>query len=192
MAAPIRRPASALTLKSTGGLLRVLKSEIQVFTPKTTQQVTVTGIWDTGASQSVITQKVVDALGLQPTGIGQSETAGGLVTASKYTITLGLPPDITIEDVEASCLPLPGDCDVLIGMDIIGLGDFSITNFNGRTCMSFRVPTMHEIDFVQNLNFIAKGTPGAGPIINTGPKIGRNDPCHCGSGKKFKNCHGKS
>jgi preprotein translocase subunit SecA len=23
------------------------------------------------------------------------------------------------------------------------------------------------------------------------PKIGRNDPCHCGSGKKYKNCHGK-
>jgi preprotein translocase subunit SecA len=23
------------------------------------------------------------------------------------------------------------------------------------------------------------------------PKVGRNDPCHCGSGKKFKNCHGK-
>jgi hypothetical protein len=26
--------------------------------------------------------------------------------------------------------------------------------------------------------------------INTGPKLGRNDPCHCGSGKKFKKCHG--
>ncbi|MEO8278317.1 MAG: UPF0149 family protein [Ideonella sp.] len=24
-----------------------------------------------------------------------------------------------------------------------------------------------------------------------GPKLGRNDPCHCGSGKKFKQCHGK-
>lgn len=24
------------------------------------------------------------------------------------------------------------------------------------------------------------------------PKLGRNDPCHCGSGKKFKNCHGAS
>jgi preprotein translocase subunit SecA len=24
-----------------------------------------------------------------------------------------------------------------------------------------------------------------------GPKIGRNDPCHCGSGKKYKACHGK-
>ena len=22
------------------------------------------------------------------------------------------------------------------------------------------------------------------------PKIGRNDPCHCGSGKKYKRCHG--
>jgi uncharacterized protein YecA (UPF0149 family) len=22
------------------------------------------------------------------------------------------------------------------------------------------------------------------------PKIGRNDPCWCGSGKKFKKCHG--
>jgi preprotein translocase subunit SecA len=25
----------------------------------------------------------------------------------------------------------------------------------------------------------------------SGEKIGRNDPCHCGSGKKFKKCHGK-
>ena len=27
--------------------------------------------------------------------------------------------------------------------------------------------------------------------IRTGPKVGRNDPCPCGSGKKFKNCCGK-
>ena len=27
--------------------------------------------------------------------------------------------------------------------------------------------------------------------IRVGPKIGRNDPCPCGSGKKYKNCHGK-
>ncbi len=26
--------------------------------------------------------------------------------------------------------------------------------------------------------------------IRVGPKIGRNDPCPCGSGKKYKNCHG--
>ncbi len=27
--------------------------------------------------------------------------------------------------------------------------------------------------------------------VRVGPKVGRNDPCPCGSGKKFKNCHGK-
>jgi len=27
-------------------------------------------------------------------------------------------------------------------------------------------------------------------VRRTQPKIGRNDPCHCGSGKKFKRCHG--
>jgi preprotein translocase subunit SecA len=30
------------------------------------------------------------------------------------------------------------------------------------------------------------------PIRNVGHKVGRNDPCPCGSGKKFKNCCGKS
>jgi len=27
--------------------------------------------------------------------------------------------------------------------------------------------------------------------VRTGPKVGRNDPCPCGSGKKYKNCCGK-
>ena len=30
------------------------------------------------------------------------------------------------------------------------------------------------------------------PIVNKGPKVGRNDPCPCGSGKKYKNCCGKN
>ncbi|OJW79513.1 MAG: preprotein translocase subunit SecA [Bacteroidetes bacterium 46-16] len=33
---------------------------------------------------------------------------------------------------------------------------------------------------------VVKRTP-----VQAGPKIGRNDPCPCGSGKKYKNCHGK-
>ena len=32
----------------------------------------------------------------------------------------------------------------------------------------------------------------AQPIKNDGPKVGRNDPCPCGSGKKYKNCCGKN
>ncbi|MEE0908686.1 MAG: SEC-C metal-binding domain-containing protein, partial [Muribaculaceae bacterium] len=28
--------------------------------------------------------------------------------------------------------------------------------------------------------------------LRVGPKVGRNDPCPCGSGKKYKDCHGKN
>ncbi len=38
------------------------------------------------------------------------------------------------------------------------------------------------------------GTPQrrvAAPVVS-GPKVGRNDPCPCGSGKKYKNCHGRN
>jgi preprotein translocase subunit SecA len=36
----------------------------------------------------------------------------------------------------------------------------------------------------------ARPTPASAPVV-AGPKVGRNDPCHCGSGKKFKKCHGQ-
>jgi len=29
------------------------------------------------------------------------------------------------------------------------------------------------------------------PIERAQPKIGRNDPCPCGSGRKYKHCHGR-
>jgi len=29
------------------------------------------------------------------------------------------------------------------------------------------------------------------PYVREAPKVGRNDPCPCGSGKKFKQCHGR-
>ena len=39
------------------------------------------------------------------------------------------------------------------------------------------------------------GEPPAAPAgqqpVQAGPKVGRNDPCPCGSGKKYKQCHGK-
>ena len=34
------------------------------------------------------------------------------------------------------------------------------------------------------------GTDEVQTIRREGPKVGRNDPCPCGSGKKYKKCHG--
>jgi len=36
------------------------------------------------------------------------------------------------------------------------------------------------------------GGPPQAPVVHKAEKLGRNDPCFCGSGKKFKKCHGKS
>jgi preprotein translocase subunit SecA len=51
----------------------------------------------------------------------------------------------------------------------------------------------HHADYDEAL-----GSAGAGdeaqkqqPIERALPKVGRNDPCPCGSGKKYKHCHGK-
>ncbi len=43
-----------------------------------------------------------------------------------------------------------------------------------------------ENDLYDSGESMVKRTP-----VQAGPKIGRNDPCPCGSGKKYKQCHGK-
>ncbi|MGB0685034.1 MAG: SEC-C metal-binding domain-containing protein, partial [Planctomycetota bacterium] len=35
-------------------------------------------------------------------------------------------------------------------------------------------------------------TPVPGTFTREQPKVGRNEPCPCGSGKKYKQCHGKA
>ena len=53
---------------------------------------------------------------------------------------------------------------------------------------------------IQSINMVTEGGPASKPpqeqrrepIVNSGPKVGRNDPCPCGSGKKYKNCCGKN
>jgi preprotein translocase subunit SecA len=43
----------------------------------------------------------------------------------------------------------------------------------------------------RDLSYSAPAKEAAEPKrAATGPKIGRNDPCPCGSGKKYKKCHG--
>ena len=45
---------------------------------------------------------------------------------------------------------------------------------------------------LENINGIDGETTNHEPIRNEGPKVGRNDPCPCGSGKKYKNCCGRN
>lgn len=148
------RPAvkpSAFTIKANKGRLNVLITDVTIHVPGATGGVKVKAIWDTGATGSVITVDIVKKLMLIPTGMTQMHTANGISTRQTYTINIGLPNQVLIQDVIAVDVDaLSSGCDALIGMDIITLGDFSITNQNGDTCMSFRFPSSHEIDYVKN------------------------------------------
>ncbi len=60
----------------------------------------------------------------------------------------------------------------------------------GRGEMENTVQNAPNVDATQNQPQQQEVKEKQEPI-RVGDKIGRNDPCPCGSGKKFKNCHGK-
>ena len=41
-----------------------------------------------------------------------------------------------------------------------------------------------------NLEIAPRQSAGPAPVRHSEKKVGRNDPCPCGSGKKYKKCHG--
>lgn len=145
------------------------------------------GIWDTGATGSVITDKVVAACNLAPIGVCQVQTAGGSQSSPVYLVTVTLPNHVGVSEVRVTQGALGDGADVLIGMDIITLGDFAVTHPQGNTVFSFRIPSEAELDFVAEHRASVIATP-----IKLPPGVGRNSQCPCGSGKKYKHCCGKS
>ena len=49
----------------------------------------------------------------------------------------------------------------------------------------------HHADYDEALGQTGAATEEPQPFVRGSEKIGRNDPCPCGSGKKYKQCHGK-
>lgn len=141
-------------------------------------------IWDTGATGTVITKAVVDKLNLKPVRKTKVRHANGESIVNVYYINLFLPNQVAFKFIPVTEGILGDDVSVLIGMDVITKGDFAVTNFNGRTTFSFRVPSIEEIDFVKKSE-----VKESGPTITKVP--GRNEPCYCGNGKKYKHCLGK-
>ena len=139
-------------------------------------------IWDTGATNSCITQKAAQEIGLIPTGMINISTAGGTRECPTYYVDLFLPnrvriPSVTVNEVSELTHDQNDRVEVLLGMDVFKYGDCAITNKNGDTVFSFRIPSVTTIDFVKEAN------------SRTLRNVGRNDRCPCGSGKKYKNCH---
>jgi hypothetical protein len=145
----------------------------------------VDALWDTGASRSVLTPDTVKALGLKATGTVIAKHGGGTSDkAPTHVINVFLPNGVGVVGVLACELPdLKDRFGFIVGMDIIAQGDFAITNLGRKTCVSFRIPSIAQVDYVEE----SKRTTAGGLLV---PVVGRNDRCPCGSKKKYKKCHG--
>lgn len=97
-------------------------------------------IWDTGATGTVITKQVIESLKLQPTGMTNVIGVHGAGTAPTYVVDIILPNKVIVTNLNVIG-GKEGSVDVLIGMDIIQLGDFVISNANGKTKFSFCLPS---------------------------------------------------
>ena len=107
-------------------------------------------IWDTGASRTCISYEVVKSLNLTPIGKQDILTPSGLFTSNTYLVDIILlnnvtVPNVLVQDAEIGAQGI----SILIGMDIIGLGDFSVSNYNGKTVFTFRTPSQERIDYTK-------------------------------------------
>lgn len=115
-------------------------------------------LWDTGADGSVISNAVVSALGLMPDGKVRVCHADGMSLVST-TVDLRLPSGVVFKNLMVTSGDL-ADIDVLIGMDVISMGDFALTAPSGCTKFSFKIPSSHDIDFATSNGdrLVAAGT----------------------------------
>ena len=156
-----QHPTYGFTTKATG-LRNALENQIlisEVYDPATGLPEPVkrqyVAIWDTGATNTVVTKKVAQELNLRPSGrvSVQAVGAGDQVheyETDTYLLNIHLPNNVVIFGIRVSEGTI-GGADVLLGMDIIAHGDFAITNYNGQTWWTFRVPSNEPIDFVEEI-----------------------------------------
>lgn len=139
----------AFTTKNNG-LAKSLRNEATIsFNGKS---ITIPALWDTGATISCISMDVVSKLALVPTGKNIISTPSGKKEVGTYLLDINLPNNVKITDhtVCDSDIGAQG-LGMLIGMDIIGMGDFAVSNFNGTTVFSFRLPSKQTTDYVAQI-----------------------------------------
>lgn len=176
-------PVRALTSKAPGRA-NVVTSDVEISTPtadtvhpKATQKVT--AIWDTGATGTVITAALAGALGILPSGMVKKNTANGEMDSNVYLVDVLLPLGVGFPNMTVTEGTVAG-ADVLIGMDIICQGDFSITNFGDKTTASYRIPSIAEVDYVKEApdGFLPQTNPERVRLKRTGHLFPLASPRH--------------
>jgi len=121
-----------------------LITEVELFNPLNIEKnIKTLAIWDTGATISSIAPDVLKKLDLEPVDSIMIEGVNSLERCDLVLVHVGLPNAILVQNVKpAVCVFSPIDLGLIIGMDIIKLGDFMISNSQGKTLFSFATPPL--------------------------------------------------
>ena len=103
-------------------------------------------IWDTGAMHSCISAHVADGFGLDQLNVTKIAGVTGTQECRSFLISLHLNDTLCIPELEVTDIPSEIGCDVIIGMDVIAMGDFAVSNVQ-QTVFTFRMPSLEVFDF---------------------------------------------
>ncbi|WP_347292464.1 retropepsin-like aspartic protease [uncultured Brachyspira sp.] len=142
------------------GFAKEIISDVKIVNPLTKEEREYKALWDTGATHTVITPKVLQELNLaivdKTTIIGVNSKNENIPVAL-FDLLLVFGINISIEKIRGAVCIIGGNADILIGMDIIRFGDFSISNGGGKTLFSFAFPPFeNKTDLVEKANRVNK------------------------------------
>jgi hypothetical protein len=144
----VRFPARMNVLFSTVGVSQAFDPKINAKDEPVVTELK--AIWDTGASCTLISKEYAVKIGLIPTGKTTITGVNNRTLENTYQVNIYLPNKVCLIFVKIAEAPaLAGGAGMLIGMDIIGSGDFSVYNEDGKTVMSYRFPSIGGEDFVK-------------------------------------------
>ena len=109
------------------------KKQNRIFTPVNLHSVpfnsslslSINALWDTGASISAITPEIMKKLNLMSVDKKPISGVHGSQIVDLVLITVELPNGVIKKNVKVAVCNMTANADVIIGMDIISLGDFA-------------------------------------------------------------------
>lgn len=105
----------------------------------------VNALWDTGSTESLISEKIVKMIEPILNNKSKYVTRDVVIECETYAVSLSLSDEITFRDVLMKKADLSDkNVDIIIGMDIISRGDFEIRNYNNLVEFAFRIPPRNE------------------------------------------------
>ena len=122
----------------------------------------VKALWDTGATLTFIKPELKEQLKLSMVRTESSAViagVGGYVKADFTYASILLSKNFLIEYCPIYVVGFPVNVDIIIGMDIINMGDFIVCNTENKTSFSFIVPALpSRTNFADNVNILNRQT----------------------------------